>query len=115
MDDSTKKASFFNPKNPLTPTFIPLIFWLGLIVCVVMAAGCFVSLGLFRKPTDKSMIDNFPDMSFPVMSYLKIGLIARAIGYLTLGPLFWFVICELIAGFFHITKNIETIRQTKTQ
>ena len=89
MDDSVKKATFFNPKYPLTPAFIPLIFWLGVIVCVIMAIDSFVGLG--------------------------IGLIVRVMALLTLGPLLWFVICELIAGFFHIAKNIDIIRQTKAQ
>jgi hypothetical protein len=134
MDDLSRKTSFFNPKYPLTPTFIPLIFWCGVIVCVWMAIGSFLGLGMMNTSTienyaSKNLVSSdlgtiyqnlnkeyiSPAAFSHFIGYLRIGIIARAIAYLTLGPLFWFVICELIAGFFYITKNIETIKQTKTQ
>jgi hypothetical protein len=114
MDDTSKKAMFFNPKNPLTPTFIPLIFWLGVIMCVIMAIGCFISLGMVSRieAFDRA---GFSHTTSPYMTYAKAGLVARAIALLTLGPLFWFVICEFIAVFFHMNKNLETLKQTKIQ
>lgn len=113
MDESRKKTSFFDPKIPLTPTFIPLIFWCGIIVCVLKSINSFLILAMinqnFRETSSNPI--GFSDL----VGDFRVGLIARAIAFITLGPLFWFVICELIAGFFHITKNIETLKQTKTQ
>ena len=75
---------FSSFKKMITPTFIQIIFWVGVVVIAIV--------GLY----------------FMVKASFLLGLL-----YFLLGPVVWRIYCEILIVIFKIHENVNALNQKK--
>ena len=82
-----------NFKKMLTPIIIPILFWIGTIICII-AGIVFIVLGVtgYSNPDNGEMV-------------------LLGIGYLVLGPIVIRVYCEFLIILFSINDTLTDIKK----
>jgi uncharacterized membrane protein len=84
---------FWNFKKMITPIIIPILFWIGTIVCII-AGIVFMVLGA----TGYSNSDSGE-------------MVLLGIGYLVFGPIVVRIYCELLIILFSINDTLTDIKK----
>jgi len=115
---------FFAFRRMITPVFIQIIFWVGVIIAILSGIALIVDgvafLAAFGQDsqTNGSQIFGAPFPSAPPFGFGGAPggvLIGAGIAQILLGPVFVRVGCELVILFFRIYETLLDIRNNGNQ